>query len=202
MPIQVNPFGLACGGFGACIQQPDVSDQLDSLGDRLMYRLAYRNFGDHQSWVVSHSVTSASGQVGMRWYEFRASAGSTNLGVYQQGTFAPDGAFRWMGSAAMDKAGNIALGYSLSSTTVHPSIYFTGRSAGDALGTMAGEQAILIGGGSQYDTAARWGDYTSLALDPNDECTFWYTNQYYKGPTPDAFNWSTALQAIRFKNCR
>src|SRR5205085_9567294 len=101
-PLAVNTCVLACGGFGSCIQQPGIADVLDSLGDRLMYRLAYRNFGDDQAGVVNHSVTSG-GSVGERWYEFRAPAASTNLSVYQQGTYAPDDAYRWMGSIAMDK---------------------------------------------------------------------------------------------------
>jgi hypothetical protein len=198
IPIAVAPFELACGGFGACIPQPGVPDQLDSLGDRLMFRLAYRNFSDHQSWVVSHSVTSPSGQVGERWYEFRAPETSTTLAVFQQGTFAPDSSYRWMGSIAQDKAGNLALGYSLSSSSVFPSINFTGRTPLDPLGTMETESTIVNGTGSQVDTANRWGDYTSMAIDA-DGCTFWYTNQYYQ--TTSAFNWSTRVASIRFPTC-
>jgi hypothetical protein len=199
MPILVNPFGLACGGFGACIQQPGVFDTLDSLGDRLMYRLAYRNFGDHQTWLVSHSVTAGS-SVGERWYEFRSPATNANLSVYQQGTFAPDGNYRWMGSLAMDKVGNIALGYSQSSSTVFPSIFVTGRTPGDALGTMRSEVPIVNGTGSQVDTVSRWGDYTSMAIDAADDCTMWYTNQYYS--VTDFFNWSTRVASLKFSTCR
>ena len=198
MPIAVAPFELACGGFAACIPQPNVPDQLDSLGDRLMYRLAYRNFSDHQAWLVSHSVTSPSGQVGERWYEFRAPETSTTLAAFQQGTFAPDNSYRWMGSIAMDKAGNIALGYSISSSSIFPSINFTGRVPLDPLGTMETESTIANGTGSQTDTANRWGDYTSMAID-NDGCTFWYTNQYYT--TTSSFNWSTRVASIRFASC-
>ena len=127
----VASFSLACGGFSACIPQPNGREALDSLGDRLMYRLAYRNFsGDHQTWLVSHSVTAGS-SVGERWYEFRAPETSTSLSVYQQGTFAPDSKYRWMGSLAMDSAQDIALGYSVSSSSVFPSISYTGRVATD-----------------------------------------------------------------------
>src|SRR5271166_2213703 len=200
MPIAgVAHFDLACGGAGACIPQRGVSDLLDSLGDRLMYRLAYRNFsGDHQAWLVSHSVTAGS-SVGERWYEFRAPENSTSLSVYQQGTFAPDSNYRWMGSVAMDSAQDIALGYSVSSSSLYPSISFTGRIATDPLGTMENEASIVSGTGSQTDTSNRWGDYTSMALDAADDCTFWYTDEYYT--VTASFDWSTRLASIKFPNC-
>src|SRR5271157_5894543 len=195
----VNPFSLACGGNSACIPQQGVADRLDSLGDRLMYRLAYRNFsGDHQAWLVSHSVTAGS-SVGERWYEFRAPENSTSLSVYQQGTFAPDSNYRWMGSIAMDSAQDIALGYSVSSSSVYPSISYTGRVATDALGTMETEASIVSGSGSQTGTSNRWGDYTSMALDAADDCTFWYTNQYYQ--VTASFGWSTRLTSFKFPGC-
>ena len=172
---------------------------LDSLGDRLMYRLAYRNFsGDHQTWLVSHSVTAGS-SVGERWYEFRAPESSTTLSVYQQGTFAPDGNYRWMGSIAMDSAQDIALGYSVSSSSLFPSISYTGRVAGDTLGTMESEASIVSGTGSQSDTSNRWGDYTSMAIDAADDCTFWYTDEYYT--VTATFDWSTRLASLKFPSC-
>src|SRR5581483_12014517 len=119
-----------------------ITDQLDAVGDRLMYRLAYRNFSDHQAWLVSHSVAAGS-SVGERWYEFRSSETSTSLSVYQQGTFAPDSNYRWMGSIAMDQAQDIALGYSVSSSTLFPSISDAGRVASDPLGTMESEASIV-----------------------------------------------------------
>jgi hypothetical protein len=195
----IASFSLACGGFSACIPQKGVSDLLDSLGDRLMYRLAYRNFsGDHQTWLVSHSVTAGS-SVGERWYEFRAPENSTSLSVYQQGTFAPDSNYRWMGSLAMDSSQDIALGYSVSSSSLYPSISYTGRVPGDALGTMETEASIVAGSGSQSDTSNRWGDYTSMALDAADDCTFWYTNQYYM--VTATFDWSTRLASLTFSGC-
>jgi hypothetical protein len=200
MPIPgVASFSLACGGFSACIPQRGVTDLLDSLGDRLMYRLAYRNFsGDHQTWLVSHSVTAGS-SVGERWYEFRAPVNSTSLSVFQQGTFAPDSNYRWMGSIAMDSAQDIALGYSVSSSSVFPSISYTGRVATDPAGTMESEASIVSGSGSQPDTSNRWGDYTSMALDAADDCTFWYTAEYYM--VTASFDWSTRLASIKFPNC-
>ncbi|MGB9072068.1 MAG: choice-of-anchor D domain-containing protein [Terriglobales bacterium] len=198
MPITVASFGLACGGFSACIPQKGIPDKLDSLGDRLMYRLAYRNFSDHQTWLVSHSVT-AGNSVGERWYEFHAPENSTTLSVYQQGTFAPDSNYRWMGSIAMDSNQDIGLGYSISSSTVFPSINFTGRTTSDTLGTMETEAQIVAGTGSQTDTSNRWGDYTSMAIDAADDCTFWYTNQYYM--TTASFDWSTQLASFKFAGC-
>ena len=164
-----------------------------------MYRLAYRNFSDHQSWVVSHSVNTPAGPVGERWYEFRAPQNSTNLAVYQQGTYAPDSDNRWMGSIAMDKAGNIALGYSVPSKSTYPSISYTGRTPIDPPGTMETELPLVNGTGSQLGTDSRWGDYTSMAIDA-DGCTFWYTNQYYQ--TTSSFNWSTRIASIRFAGCQ
>ena len=200
MPIPgVASFSLACGGFSACIPQRGITDVLDSLGDRLMYRLAYRNFsGDHQTWLVSHSVTAGS-SVGERWYEFRAPETSTSLSTYQQGTFAPDSNYRWMGSIAMDSAQDIALGYSVSSSTVYPSISYTGRVSTDALGTMETEASIVAGAGSQSDTSNRWGDYSSMAIDAADDCTFWYTTEYYT--VTASFDWSTRLASLKFPNC-
>ena len=110
-----------------------------------MYRLAYRNFGDHQALVANHSVTAGS-SVGVRWYEIRNPAAPA---VYQQGTYAPDSSYRWMGSIAMDKAGNIALGYSVSSGSIHPAVRYTGRASSDTLGTLQGETSIIEGTGSQ-----------------------------------------------------
>jgi hypothetical protein len=126
--IAVAPFSLACNGGGTCIPQSGTFFQLDSLADRLMYRLAYRNFGDHESLVVNHSVTAGS-SVGVRWYEIRSPNATPS--VFQQGTFAPDTNFRWMGSIAMDNAGDIALGYSVSSNAMFPAIRYTGRTPSD-----------------------------------------------------------------------
>src|SRR5947207_3060155 len=157
--LAVAPFTPACNG-GACIVQPN-SQKLDSLGDRLMYRLAYRMFSDHASMVVNHSVTAGS-SVGVRWYELQAPlATPTQFSLYQQGTFAPDPAHRWMGSAAMDGAGNIAIGYSKSNGSVYPSIAFVGRTPSMPLGTMGTETILQAGAGAQT-TYNRWGDYSAL----------------------------------------
>lgn len=203
IPINVNTFNLACGGFGTCIQQKGISDLLDSLGDRLMYRLAYRNFKagtkSFQQFLVSHSVTATGGQVGERWYEFRTNESNTTIHVFQQSTFAPDSNNRWMGSIASDRQGNILLGYSVSSTSVYPTVSYTGRLRSDPPNTMESEATVFAGTGSQTDTSNRWGDYTSMAIDNADGCTFWYTNQYYTVTT--SFAWSTRLASFKFPSC-
>ncbi|MFB8128764.1 hypothetical protein [Streptomyces mirabilis] len=194
--LTVASYTTACGSSGTCVPQTGTSQQLDSLSDRLMFRLAYRNYGDHESLVVNHAVTAGS-SVGVRWYELRLSGGSPTL--YQQGTYAPDSAYRWMGSIAQDKVGNTALGYSQSSSSVYPSVRYTGRLAGDTLGTMTqGEVTAITGGGSQT-TYSRWGDYSSMAVDPADDCTFWYTNEYL--PANGNFNWHTRIAAFTLPNC-
>ncbi|WP_438489980.1 hypothetical protein [Streptomyces sp. S186] len=194
--LAVAPYTTACGGSGACIPQSGTSQQLESVSDRLMFRLAYRNYGEHESLVVNHAVTAGS-SVGVRWYEFRLSGGTPT--VYQQGTYAPDSTFRWVGSMALDKVGNIGLGYSQSSSSTHPSIRYTGRLAGDTPGLITqGESTAITGGGSQTGVE-RWGDYTSMAVDPADDCTFWYTNEYI--PTNGSYNWHTRLASFTLPNC-
>ncbi len=196
--LPVAAFSAACNG-GSCIAQPGTTQPLASLADRLMYRLAYRNFGDHDALVVNHSVAAGS-STGIRWYEIRNP--NTSPAIYQQGTFAPDANYRWMGSAAMDKMGDIAVGYSLSNgSNIYPSIAYTGRLAGDPLGTLEAETVMLYGSGSQAGTTAldRWGDYTALRIDPADDCTFWYTNEYLQ--TTGTFNWSTRIGSFSFPGC-
>jgi len=203
MPISVPAFSLACDGFSACIPQPSAgSDVLDSLGDRLMYRLARLvDSGGTQHFLVTHSVNDASNAVGARWYEFTASSGSTSLSLAQSSQTPADGHYRWMGSVAMDKVGDIALGYSRSSAASgdYPSIYYSGQTAGDPPGTTESEALILQGGGSQLNTADRWGDYSSIALDGADGCTFWYTTEYY--PFDGSFQWYTHIASLKFPNC-
>lgn len=206
--LPVASFSRACNG-GNCVPQPSTSQKLDSLGDRLMYRLAYRNLGDHESLVVNHSVSVGgilfkSGVSSVRWYELRNAAGSTIANatptVYQQGTLdAADGVHRWMGSIAMDQTGDIALGYSASSGSVFPSIRYTGRTPTDPLNTMEAETLIQAGSGSQLQNLSRWGDYSAMTVDPVDDCTFWYTSEYLK--TSGTWNWSTRIASFKFPGC-
>jgi hypothetical protein len=204
-PIQipVAPFVIACPlEFGGpCVQQPAPGEALDALGDRLMYRLAYRNFGSREVLLANHSVQQpgavTDGPVGVRWYELRNL--SSTPAVYQQGTWAPDTDSRWMGSIAMDKMGNIALGYSVSGPSTPPGVRYTGRLRSEPLGRLEPEAVIVNGGGVQVDTVNRWGDYSAMAVDPVSDCKLWYTQEYIA--STGSFNWSTRIAAFRFGNC-
>jgi hypothetical protein len=198
--IGVAPFTGTCAlSGGACVPQPGTTQRLDSLGDRLMYRLAYRNVGDHESLVVDHSVATGSFTgSGIRWYEIRNPRATPTL--FQQGTYAPDATYRWMGSAAMDGSGNLALAYSTSSSTVRPGLRWAGRLAGDSPGVLTqAEQVLITGTGSQVGGLSRWGDYTALSVDPADDCTFWFVGQYLKAD--GNWNWTTRISAFRFPTC-
>ena len=175
-----------------------MTQVVDSLGDRVMYRFAYRNFGSYESLLVTHSVNSGS-SVGVRWYEIRNPQGNPAT-LYQQGTFAPDSSFRWMPSIAQDKVGNIAVGYSVSSNLMYPAIRYTGRVPSDPLGTMESENSIREGTGAQLPSNNRWGDYSAMAVDPVDDCTFWYTNQYYS--VSSVRNWRTRIASFKFSSCQ
>ena len=190
--LSVSSFTPLCNG-GTCVPQPGTTTQLDSLADRLMYRFAWRKFPDgHESLVVTHSISS-----GIRWYEIQNP--NVTPTVFQQGTYAPSAGTRWMGSIAMDQAGDIALGYSVSSSTIHPSVFFTGRVPSDASGTMESETAIVNGTGEQNAGLTRWGDYSAMTVDPVDDCTFWYTQEYMK--TVGSFNWNTRIASFKFPGC-
>ncbi len=197
--LPVASFSAACGG-NTCIPQAGTSQQLDALSDRLMFRLAYRAFpADHESLVVTHSVKGTGGVASAaRWYEIR-SPGTAPV-LWQQGSFSSGSLSLWMGSIAMDKAGNIALGYSESSSATHPSIAYTGRGPTDAPGTMASPSTILTGTASQTGGLSRWGDYSSMSIDPVDDCTFWYAQEYQK--TDGIFNWHTRLASFKFTTCQ
>jgi hypothetical protein len=188
--LAVTAFTQGCNR--TCVAQPGTLNKLDMLGDRLMYRLAYRKFADgHEALVTSHTITT-----GYRWYELRDPNGTPT--VFQQGTFAPDASTRWMGSIAMDQNGNIGLGYTLGSSTIFPSVFFTGRVPGDPAGTMEAEQLIVNGSGSQT-SPTRWGDYSAMTIDPADDCTFWYTQEYSK--TTGSFSWNTRIANFKFAGC-
>ncbi len=192
-----------------CLPQPGVTDPtryLDILSyrQRPTFRLAYRNFGTYEALVTSQSVEARPGIAGMRWYEIRRTNGSYS--VHQQGTYsANDGVHRWMGSAAMDWQGNIALGYSVvDGTSVFPGIRYTGRLSDEPLGQMGlGEGTIVNGSGVQTTTNSRWGDYSSMNVDPTDDCTFWYVNEYYTaaGQASSPAGWQTRVGAFRLPGC-
>jgi hypothetical protein len=186
---------------------------LDTLGDRTMFRVTYRNFGDHESMVVHHTVVTAadapngSTRTGLRWYEVRNL--STTPKIYQQSTFAPldptNPLWRWMGSAAMDHMGDIAIGYSASGPNYYPSIHYAGRLSTDPLNDLTqGEAVMFAGTGIQGFPLNRWGDYSDLTVDPNDDCTFWYTQEYAPtNPLPSLIdvNWHTRIGSFKFPQC-
>ena len=220
-PIAVAPYTPSCNGQygGDCVPQKGITDEADSLGDRLMYRFAY--WSDQapthatatppipaplQHWSVDFDVwNAATSSIGVRWMDFNASlrtVPATSLNLYQQGTYVGttgDSQYRWMGSIARDKVGNILLGYSESSSTQYPSIYVAGRVYTDPVGTLGPEAQAAAGSGSQPDTADRWGDYSTMLVDPSDNCSFIYTQEYYT--VTATFSWSTNISSWSFPNC-
>jgi hypothetical protein len=204
--LPTQPFNsilsASCTSTRLCIQQPGTSNKIDHLGyrQRPLFRFAYRNFGDHESLVTNQSVNAGAGPngvvSGVRWWELRDPNGSPV--IFQEGTYAPgltDGTHRWMGSIAMNSLGDIALGFSASSGTVFPSVFYTARNAGDPPGVMTlGEGSIINGTGSQTGSP-RWGDYTALDIDPTDDTTFWYINEYV--PTTSSIGWRLRIGAFK-----
>ncbi len=231
--IPVARFTLACNGSGQdCVTQPGAKnpEKLDTLGERVMFRLAYRRFSNHESLMVTHSVDTGSPnpRIAVRWYEIRNPNGPSPS-VFQQSTYAPDTKHRWMASAGMDKVGNIAIGYSTSSTTTFPGIRYATRAPSDPLSTLGAETRLQDGTGTQRcklasgrclcpmqdargnpivdssgnvkcDTVGRWGDYSAMTIDPNDDCNFWYTTEYQKNT--GAYNWHTRIGSFKLPSCR
>ena len=201
--LSIIPFSTM--GYGVGVPQKGTTTKLDpmSAGCSLMNRLQFRKFSDHWSMVTNGTVNVGNSIAGIRWYEFRKT-GSDPWTVYQQATYAPnDGKSRWCGSIAMDTTGNIALAYNITSPSIYPSLYYTGRMSGDALNTFSiAESGIINGGGCQTNTwsgsPSRWGDYTALTVDPSAPSTFWYTAEYYS--TTSQANWKTRIAAFSFAN--
>ena len=195
--LNVNPFSTL--GWGNGIPQKGSPQKLETLGDRLMYRLQYRKFNGYASMVMNHTV-DAGGYAGIRWYELRNDG--TAWSIYQQATYAPDNTSRWMGSIAQDTAGTISMGYSVSSLDIYPGIRYTGRLKTDPLNQMTMmEKAIVNGGGSQtgiWNGRSRWGDYSAISIDPANPTTFWYTQEYYV--TTSSSGWQTRIASFTFSN--
>jgi hypothetical protein len=191
-------FTTLCPTTRSCVPQAGTTSRLDAIGDRLMFRAAYRNAGDHESLVTNYTVSSG-GVAGVRWFELRnVTVGPVE--VYQESTYQPDTTWRWMGSVAMDGSGNLAMGFSASSSSISPQIRYAGRLATDPLNSLAqGEATLFAGTGSQVSTGSRWGDYSALTIDPVDDCTFWYTTEYYS--TTSQFNWRTRIGTFKFPQC-
>jgi Carboxypeptidase regulatory-like domain/Kelch motif len=198
--FETQPFDSnLCNYARSCIPQPGTSVGLDAFGDRLLNRLAYRNFGDQQGLVLNHAVdVGGNDHAGIRWYQLANSGAGWSID--QQGTYAPDSDNRWMGSVAQDASGNLAAGYSVSSSAKFPSISVAGRLAGDPDGQLSqGENELIAGGGSQTHGASRWGDYAAMQVDPTDGCTFWFTTEYLQQTS--VADWKTRIGSFKFPSC-
>ncbi|MGE3278069.1 MAG: hypothetical protein AB7O67_23400 [Vicinamibacterales bacterium] len=200
--IDVAPYDYLCGGqLTSCVPQPGEERRLDAQGDKLMARVVYRRVREggaaHESVVAVHSVGTAAGGGGVRWYEFRVNP-DRSLALHQQGTFAPDANYRWMASPAMDRFGNIGIGYSFGGASSFAGQRFAGRRPSDPPGQLALREATLVEGEGAQANTLRWQDYTQTAVDPSDDCTIWYVGDYYKA---GATTYSTRIGAFRLPGC-
>jgi hypothetical protein len=196
--IPVAPYHFLCDGqLTSCVRQPDTDRHLDAQGDKLMARLVYRNVGGRGTIVAVHSVATAVGAGGVRWYEFTQDSGGT-VRLAQQGTYAPDGFYRWMASPAVDKVGNIGIGYSFGGTPQFAGQRFAARLAGDPPGVLTLREAVLAQGEAPQTNTLRWEDYAQTAVDPSDDCTIWYAGDYYRR---GAESYSTHIGAFRLPGC-
>jgi hypothetical protein len=199
-PLRTEPFDSTVCTGQVHVSQPGTAQQLDLLSDRMMYRASYRNFGAYQSLVALHADVIDGRRIGMRWYEIRDPARAARIA--QQGTYAPDPDSRWMGSVAQDGLGDLAIGFSLAGADTFPSIGYAGRASTDPPGTMSSGEGRLATGSASQTASLRWGDYSSLTVDPVDDCTFWYTQEYYPaGTEPDTVDWHTRIGSFRFPDC-
>jgi hypothetical protein len=194
--IPVAAYNDGCAASSLCVPQEGTSQLVDGIGGRVLFRLAYRHFADgHESLVANHTVNNP-GPVAVRWYEVQSPG--NNPYVFQQGTYAPDSNNRWMGSIAMDQMGDIAVGYSVSSASMYPAVRYAARLQSDVLNTLESENSIIEGTGSEVGSN-RWGDYSAMSVDPADDCTFWYTQEYF--PVTGDYNWHTRVASFSFPSC-
>jgi hypothetical protein len=198
MKIAVAPYHYLCGGqLTNCVPQPGTDRKLDAQGDKIMARLVYRNLNGRETVVAVHSVDTAAGGGGVRWYEFVLDK-NRDMRLNQQGTYAPDGLFRWMASPAIDHAGNIAIGYSFGGPDHFAGQRVAARLAGDPPGQMSFQETVLADGEAAQTNTLRWEDYAQTAIDPTDDCTIWYVGDYLK---KDATSYSTRIGAFRVPGC-
>jgi hypothetical protein len=196
--IPVAPYRYLCGGqLTNCVPQPGTDRKLDAQGDKIMPRLVYRRIGRLESIVAVQSIDTAASSGAVRWYEFRLDQ-HRRPALYQQGTYAPDGFYRWMASPAIDKFGNIGIGYSFGGVPHFPGQRFAGRLAGDPRGQLTLGETVLVEGEASQTTTMRWEDYSQTAIDPSDDCTVWYVGDYLK---KDAGSYSTRIGAFRMGTC-
>ncbi|MGI8510510.1 MAG: hypothetical protein ACR2MQ_14405 [Gemmatimonadaceae bacterium] len=196
--IAVAPYHYLCDGqLTSCVPQPGTDRRLDAQGDKLMARLVYRRIGNRESLVALHSVNTSAGGGGVRWYEFRLD-GKRNVKLYQQGTYAPGGFYRWLGSPAIDARGNIGIGYSFGGSPNFVGQRFAGRLSGDPTGVLTLRETVLAEGEAAQTNTLRWEDYTQTAIDPTDDCTIWYVGDYIR---KNAMSYSTRIGAFRMPGC-
>jgi hypothetical protein len=199
--IAVAPYQYLCRGqLTSCVPQPGTERRLDAQGDKIMARVVYRQLGARESIVAVHSVNTEAAGGGVRWYEFQIAGGrdARRLALRQQGTYAPDGFYRWLASPAIDRLGNIGIGYSFGGTPHFAGQRFAGRLAGDPPGVLTLGETVLVDGEAAQTYGLRWEDYSQTAIDPSDDCTIWYVGDYYK---KDATNYSTKIGAFRMPGC-
>ncbi len=197
--IEVAPYHFLCGGqLTNCVPQPGTDRRLDAQGDKIMQRLVYRRVGNHESIVATHSISTKAGGGGVRWYEFRLD-NKRDLYLYEQGTYAPDGFYRWMPSIAMDKKGNIGVGYSFGGTPNFAGQRFAARLASDPKGTLNLHETVLVNGEASQTTTLRWEDYATTAIDPSDGCSFWYVGDYLKA---GGTGYSSRIGSFRLPGCK
>ncbi|HEY0874567.1 MAG TPA: hypothetical protein VGD94_13935 [Vicinamibacterales bacterium] len=196
--ITVAPYHYLCNGqLSNCVPQPGVDRRLDAQGDKIMARLVYRNVNGHESIVAVHSVNTEAAAGGVRWYEFRVGR-DRRVTLHQQGTYAPDGFYRWMASPAIDRFGNIGIGYSFGGAPHFAGQRFAGRLASDPPGILSLRETVLVDGEGAQTNTNRWEDYSQTAVDPGDDCTIWYVGDYFK---EGATNYSTRIGAFRMPGC-
>jgi len=197
--IKVAPYHYLCNGqLSSCVPQPNTDRRLDVQGDKIMQRLVYRKIAGHESIVAAHSVATQGGGGGVRWYEFRLNK-KRDPELYQQGTYAPEGFYRWMPSITMDKQGDVGVGYSFGGTPNFAGLRFAARRASDTRGRLTLHESVLATGEASQTNTLRWEDYTTTAMDPSDDCTFWYVGDYLKaGDT----GYRTRIGSFRLPNCK
>ena len=196
--INVSPYRYLCGGqLTSCVPQPDTDRRLDAQGDKIMARVLYRNVKGRESIVAVQSIDTAAGGGGVRWYEFRVDK-TRQIYLHQQSTYAPDRFYRWMASPAIDRVGNIAIGYSFGGTPNYPGQRFAARLADDPPGLLTFHESVLAEGEASQTNTLRWEDYTQTAIDPVDDCTIWYVGDYLKKNAP---SYSTRIGAFRLPTC-
>jgi hypothetical protein len=195
--IRVAPYHYLCDGqLTSCVPQPGTERRLDAQGDKIMQRLVYRRIANRESIVAVHSVNTTAGGGGVRWYEFQVGR-NREVNLRQQGTYAPDGFFRWMASPAIDRVGNIAIGYSFGGTPNFVGQRLAARLVNDRPGQLTLGEAVLVEG-EGVQNAMRWEDFTQTAMDPSDDCTIWYVGDYIR---KGAASYSTRIGAFRLPGC-